>query len=152
MARGFNYAPGASAEVTEARAAGVGRDRLLQLVTSRNALVREEIARRDDLSMGLMLTLADDRSADVRAAIAANPRLSPALLEQLAADRQVPVLLAVVANEATPREVVERLVHHRRDVVSDAARERLAAIATTQQESSWYEPPAPTIRLYDPEG
>lgn len=125
MARGFNYAPGASEEVELAQSLELARPQLQTLAQSRNVVVREGIARRRDLALGQMVTLAHDRSADVRAALAANPRASGPVLEHLAGDRHAPVLAALVGNPATPVEVIERLAFHRRGEVRLAAVRRM---------------------------
>ena len=86
MARGFNYAPGASAEVQAAIEPGLTKDQLVEFGASRNALVRAAIAARADCPLGLMVTLAHDYSAEVRAEIAryADRVLAPALGDAIA--------------------------------------------------------------------
>jgi len=121
MARGFNYAPGASAEVEEASRDGLGKERLTELGGSRNPVVREAVAARPDCPLGMMVTLAHDHAAPVRAAIAGNPRVLRSVLEYLARDRQVDVLVAVAGNPGTPAEVLDALAGHRKREVSNAA-------------------------------
>ncbi|MFN3865520.1 MAG: hypothetical protein ACK4MD_02265 [Demequina sp.] len=125
MARGFNYAPGASAEVELAGSSGLSRAQIATLAMSRNAVVREVLAGRDDLALGHAVSLAHDRSAQVRAALAANTRVSTSVLEHLATDRSVPVLEALLRNPATPRDVLEQLAFHRRAEVRLAAARRV---------------------------
>ncbi|MFW7414554.1 hypothetical protein [Demequina sp. SO4-18] len=125
MARGFNYAPGASDDVEQAAAPALQRSRIAALVQSRNAVVREVLAARSDLGLGQMATLAHDRSAQVRTALAANPAAAPSVLEHLAGDRHVPVLVALLGNPATPPDVAERLSSHRKSEVRTAAASRM---------------------------
>ncbi|WP_062076911.1 hypothetical protein [Demequina globuliformis] len=125
MARGFQYAPGASDEVAVAQQPVLHRTEMTALSQSRNVVVREAIAARDDLPLGVMVTMAHDRATDVRAALAGNPRVSATILEHLAGDRHVPVLEALLANPVTPLALVERLAFHRKDQVRLAAAARL---------------------------
>ncbi|WP_296666530.1 hypothetical protein [Demequina sp.] len=121
MARGFNYAPGASAEVDEAALPGLAKERLTQLGSSKNAVVREAVARREDCPFGIMVTLAHDHVTAVRTAVAANPRVLHSVIEYLSRDRQVEVLLAVLANPAVTPDIVDQLASHRRREVRDGA-------------------------------
>lgn len=127
MARGFNYAPGASAEVEEAGTPGLDKDRIRELAYSRNVLVREAIARREDCPLGLMAQLVHDHDAKVRAALGANPRLLGSVVEHLARDRHVEVLLALCTNPATSGEVLEHLMVHKKADVRQAAAAALEA-------------------------
>ncbi|WP_062463059.1 hypothetical protein [Demequina soli] len=121
MARGFSYAPGASAEVDEAGAPELTKERLQALGASRNALVREAVARRADCPFGLMVTLAHDHAAPVRAAMAGNPRVLHSILEYLSHDRSVEVMCAVASNPATTPDIIEALAVHRKSEVRAAA-------------------------------
>ncbi|MFV0287519.1 MAG: hypothetical protein ACK5IM_14210 [Demequina sp.] len=125
MARGFNYAPGASAEVEQAAQPDLHRTQVAVLATSKNVLVREAIAARHDLPLGLMVTLAHDRSTEVRAAIAANPTSTVPIMEHLVGDKHVPVLEALLRNPSLAPALVERLAFHRRAEVRSAAAARL---------------------------
>ena len=129
MARGFNYAPGASAEVDEATRPELTKDRVTALGASRNALVREAIARREDCPFGLMVTLAHDHATTVRAAIAANPRTLHSVLEYLSHDRHLEVVCAVAANPAVTADILEPLATHRKAPVREAAAAALDARA-----------------------
>ncbi|WP_062524556.1 hypothetical protein [Demequina rhizosphaerae] len=129
MARGFSYAPGASAEVEEAAAPGLTKERIQELGGSRNALVREAVATRDDCPFGLMVTLAHDHAVPVRAAMAANPKVLHSILDYLSHDRQVAVLCAVAGNPSTGQEILEALAAHRKGEVRDAAAAALDARA-----------------------
>ncbi len=129
MARGFNYAPGASAEVAEAGQPELDKDRLRLLADSRNALVREAIAARADCPFGLMAQLVHDHDARVRAAVAGNPRALGSVVGHLARDRHVEVLVALCGNPSTPREVLEGFVMHRKSEVRAAASDALDARA-----------------------
>ncbi len=125
MARGFTFADGASPEVVEAGKPFLHRATLVMHAQSKNALVREIIARRDDLPFGLMVTLAHDSAEDVRAAVAANPTAMPAVLDHLATDRSVPVLFALISNASLQPALLESLLFHRRQEVRNAAASRL---------------------------
>ncbi|MGC4175979.1 hypothetical protein [Demequina sp.] len=130
MARGFNYAPGASAEVAEAIQPALDKARVLELGASRNTLVRVGIAGRDDCPWGLMVTLAHDYSAEVRAAVARNPRAQRTVMAYLSADRSGDVVTALLENPALPRDLVEELAFHRKSAVRAAAAARLDAGGT----------------------
>ncbi|WP_062518744.1 hypothetical protein [Demequina silvatica] len=129
MARGFSYAPGASADVEEAAAPGLAKERIQELGGSRNALVREAIARREDCPFGLMVTLAHDHAVPVRAAMAANPKVLHSILDYLAHDRQPAVACAVAGNPAVTQDVLEILASHRKGEVRTAAGAALDARA-----------------------
>ena len=73
MARGFNYAAGASAEVDEARQPGLHKTHLMALGSSKNNLVRT-----------VMAYLSADRNTDVVKALVTNRSLSAEVLEELA--------------------------------------------------------------------
>ncbi|WP_062517600.1 hypothetical protein [Demequina gelatinilytica] len=121
MARGFNYAPGTSDEVEEAASADLSKERMQELGSSRNAVVRETLAGRPDCPFGLMVTLAHDSAAPVRCALAANPRVLHSLLENLARDKQESVLLAVARNPVTGAELLDALAGSRKESVRAAA-------------------------------
>ncbi|WP_297081901.1 hypothetical protein [uncultured Demequina sp.] len=129
MARGFNYAPGASDDVELASRAELSRAQIQSLAGGKNPVVRERIAGRGDLPLGTMVGLAHDRSAEVRAAIAGNPRATEPILERLADDRNVAVLQAVIGNPVVPSAIVEKLAFHRKDEVRSVAVRRLDSIA-----------------------
>jgi hypothetical protein len=92
---------------------------------SKNAMVREIIAAREDLPLGLMVTLAHDGSEDVRAAIAGNPSATSVILEHLAADRSTAVLVALIENPCLNSELLEAMLFHKRPDVRRAAADRL---------------------------
>ncbi|WP_062200770.1 hypothetical protein [Demequina salsinemoris] len=123
MARGFNYAPGASAEVAQAQETDLDREQLVAFASSRNPVVRERVAERQDLPISVTVTLAHDSTTDVRLALAANPAVSEAILEHLAGDRQRAVVIAVARNPRASDELLARLEEHRRPEVRAAARE-----------------------------
>ena len=125
MARGFAYAEGASREIDEANRPTMHRATVLMHAQSRNALVREVIARRHDLPIGVTVTLAHDASEDVRTAIAGNPVVAQAVLEHLATDRSVSVLIALVGNASLGADLLETLLFHKRPEVRRAAADRL---------------------------
>jgi hypothetical protein len=127
MARGFNYAPGASVDVQAAFDPALTRERAVELGNSRNAIVRAAIAARADCPLGLMVTLAHDYSADVRAAVARNSHAQRTVMAYLATDRSVDVLTALLQNPSLPGEIVEELAFHKKSAVRGAAAARLDA-------------------------
>ena len=145
MARGFNYAPGASEEVSQAQQPGLHRTQVTVLASSKNALVREAIAARDDLPLGIMVTMAHDRATEVRAAIARNPTATPPIMEHLVNDRHVPVLEALLSNPSLSAALVEKLAFHRKSEVRSAAAARLNEGVTTAAD------PAPAHSAAAPE-
>lgn len=127
MARGFNYAPGASAEVQAALQPGLTREQLVEHGGSRNTLVRAAIAARADCPLGLMVSLAHDYSAEVRCAVARNSHAQRTVMAYLSADRSVDVLKALLENPSLPGELVEELAFHKKGPVRAAAAARLDA-------------------------
>jgi hypothetical protein len=125
MARGFNYAPGASAEVQVAMQPGLHRAHVMALGSSRNSLVRATIASRPDCPLGLMVTLAHDHSAEVRARVASNPRAQRTVMAYLSTDHSVDVVIALLANPSLPPEMVEELAFHKKAAVRAVAAARL---------------------------
>ncbi|WP_061960954.1 hypothetical protein [Demequina flava] len=132
MARGFQYAPGASDEVERARQPVVHKADLAALGQSKNAVVREAVASRADIPIGLMATLAHDRTLDVRVALAANSAVTHPVLEHLATDRHIEVVVAVLGNPAADSALVERLAFHKKPAVRAAASARLNEPRPTQ--------------------
>lgn len=127
MARGFNYAPGASAEVDEAKQPGLHKTHLMALGSSRNVLVRATVAAREDCPLGLMVTLAHDHSPEVRCAVARNTAAQRTVMAYLSADRSVDVVLALLENPHLPSDIVEELAFHKKGPVRSAAAARLDA-------------------------
>lgn len=127
MARGFNYAPGASPEVLEARQPGLHRTHVMALGSSRNTLVRAAIAARADCPLGLMVTLAHDYSTEVRSAVARNGAAQRTVMAYLAADRSHDVVLALLENPALPADILEELAFHKKSQIRAAAAARLDA-------------------------
>jgi len=140
MARGFNYAPGASDDVELASREDLSRAQIQSLAGGKNSVVREKIAARSDLPLGTMVGLAHDRSAEVRAAIAANPHATDPILERLASDRNVAVLHGVIANPAVSRAIVEKLAFHRKDEVRAVAVRRLDSIVDAESAPNLHAP------------
>lgn len=143
MARGFNYAPGASAEVELASTPGLHKTHVAALGTSRNSLVRAAIASRPDCPLGLMVTLAHDYSAEVRACVAANPGVQRTVMAYLSADRSVEVVKALISNPSLPSEVIEELAFHRKGEVRAAAAARLDGtqpIVTSRPKEDFHTP------------
>ena len=145
MARGFNYAPGASEEVQLAARPDLQRAQVAALAQSRNAVVRETIAARRDLALGQMVSLAHDRSSEVRAVLARNPSAAQSVVEHLAEDRHVPVLEALLENPAVPTAVVERLAFHRKAEVRAAASRRIDADSASAAGEGVGHPHAPEL-------
>jgi hypothetical protein len=125
MARGFNYAPGASPEVLEAQRPGLHRTHVMALGASRNTLVRTAIAARADCPLGLMVTLAHDYSAEVRCAVARNGSAQRTVMAYLAADRSQDVVLALLENPSLPGDILEELAFHKKSAIRSAAAARL---------------------------
>jgi hypothetical protein len=127
MARGFNYAPGASSEVAEALQPGLHKTHIMALGSSRNVLVRAAVAGREDCPLGLMVSLAHDYSAEVRCAVARNSHAQRTVMAYLSADRSVDVLKALLENPSLPPDLVEELAFHKKAEVRKAAADRLDA-------------------------
>ena len=127
MARGFNYAAGASAEIALASQVEMDKAQLAQLGQSKNAYVREIIAGRLDCPLGLMVTLAHDYVPDVRIAVARNPSALQSVMEYLARDKHTAVVEALMDTPALPAEVLGELAFHKRASVRDLAVARLNA-------------------------
>ena len=143
MARGFNYAPGASAEVQVAQQPGLHRTHIAALGASRNHLVRGAIALRPDCPFGLMVTLAHDYSAEVRANVASNPSVQHTVMAYLATDRSVAVVTALISNPSLPAEILDELAFHRKRDVRAAAAARLDGsqpIAVTMRREDFHTP------------
>lgn len=114
MARGFSQAPGVSVEVLDAARRDLHRTRMASLAQSHNRAVRETIARRDDVPLGIQAVLAQDDAARVRVAVAGNAHTARSVLEHLGADRNATVVLALLTNPSVPFALVESLAFHRR--------------------------------------
>ncbi len=131
MARGLSpNRGGAESELADARAQGLHRTHIALLAQSRHRAVREAIAKRDDLPLGIQAALANDDWHEVRATVAANPRIAGSILDALADDRHHLVLLSLLSNDAASREAVRKLESHKRPDV------RIAAQALTERLSS----------------
>lgn len=150
VARGFNYAPGASAEVLEAQADDVSRERLLALGGSSNKLAREIVAARPDCPMGLLVTLAHDHVVPVRVAVAANPVALRTVMVYLSADRNTDVVLALLTNPSLPADVLDELAFHRKTAVRTAAATRLNTPATSPDEVEDFHTPELRDRAFEP--
>lgn len=137
MARGFNYAPGASAEVAEAAQPGLHKTHIMALGSSRNTLVRAAVAARPDCPLGLMVTLAHDYHVDVRAAVARNGSAQRTVMAYLSADRSADVLRALLENPSLPADILEELAFHKKSDVRAAAARRLdAGLPPAEQEAA----------------
>lgn len=125
MARGFSQAPGASVEVLDAARRGLHRTNIALLAQSRNRVVRETIARRDDVPLGIQALLAQDGATEVRVALAANTHTVRSVLEDLSSDRSRAVLTALLTNPSVSFDIVDGLTRHRRSEVRRLASARL---------------------------
>lgn len=125
MARGFNYAPGASPEVEEASQPGLHRAHIQALAQSKNWFVREVVAGREDCPLGVMVGLAHDGHVEVRTAVAGNRAIARTVMEHLARDRAPEVIVALLGNSALEMDIVESLAFHKRSEVRAAASARL---------------------------
>ncbi|WP_084074140.1 hypothetical protein [Demequina sp. NBRC 110052] len=130
MARGFNYAPGASDDVARAAQPDLSGADVLLLSRSRNSVVRSTIAERPDLPLSIVVALTSDSDVNVRAAIAANTHVAAGVLEELAGDRQVAVVSAVIDNPHTPLGALEHLTGHKKAEI------RIRAKARVEQDAS----------------
>lgn len=128
MARGFNYAPGASPEVAEASADAITRERLVELGASHNKMVREIVAARADCPLGLLVTFAHDHVVSVRVAVASNPIALRSVMAYLSADRAIEVVEALIGNPSLPPEILNEIAFHRKGRVRDVAAIRLNAV------------------------
>ncbi|WP_291383432.1 hypothetical protein [Demequina sp.] len=124
MARGFSQAPGGSVEVLDAATRGLHRTHIALLAQSRNRVVRETIASRDDVPLGIQALLAQDGATEVRAALAANAHTVRSVLEDLSSDRSQVVLTALLTNPGISFEIVDGLTRHRRSEVRRLASAR----------------------------
>ncbi len=127
MARGFNYAPGASPQIEQAAEPGLSAEQIRELAQSKNYLVREAVAQRDDCPLGVIFTLAQDDKPSVRALLAANPIIPGGIVGHLLHDTETEVLLALLANPSIERAAVEKLAFHANTKVREAAATVLAA-------------------------
>lgn len=127
MARGFSAAPGASPDVSLASDPDLPRPRLLELIESKNSVVRETLAARNDLPLGAMVSLAHDSSGEVRSVLAANPTLVESLLDVLVRDKDHHVLAALVQRPDLPYKALQLLAFHKRKDIRELAAARLDA-------------------------
>jgi hypothetical protein len=95
------------------------------LAQSRNRTVRETIASRSDVPLGIQAALAQDDATEVRAAVAGNAHTARSVLDYLCSDKSHAVLVSMLANANVPLEIVERLTFHRRTEVRSLATGRL---------------------------
>jgi len=133
MARGFSPAPEASVEVLDAARRALHRTHIAVLAQSRNRTVRETIACRDDVPLGLQAALAQDEATEVRSAIAANAHTVRSVLAYLSSDRNQAVLASLLANPSIPFEIVDGLALHRRAGVRRLAAARLNDVGRLPQ-------------------
>lgn len=115
----------AETERAEAERPGLHRTHIALLAQSRHRIVRETIARRDDVPLGVQAALANDDWWEVRAAMAANPRAARSVMDALAQDRHHEVLLSLISNPNLEAPIAIRLGQHRRQDVREAMAERM---------------------------
>lgn len=127
MARGFNYAPGASPQISQAAEPDLSAEKIRELAQSKNYLVREAVAVRMDCPLGVIFTLAQDDRPSVRALLAANPSIPGGIVGHLLHDPEREVLLALLANPNIERAAVEKLAFHTDTKVRETAATILAA-------------------------
>lgn len=125
MARGSSQAPSASVEVLDAARRELHRTHIALLAQSRNRTVRETIASRSDIPLGIQAALAQDDATEVRSAIARNAHTARSVLDYLCSDKSHAVLASLLTNSNVPLEIVEGLVFHRRTGVRRLAAARL---------------------------
>lgn len=118
----------ADVELVEAARPGLHRTHIALLAQSRHRQVREAVAGRDDVPLGIQAALANDDWHEVRAAIAVNPRAARSVMEALGEDRHHEVVLALLDNPSLPYALAERLAFHKRPDVRLAAAVRLDAL------------------------
>lgn len=95
------------------------------LAQSNNRTVRETVAGRDDVPLGVQAALSQDDAVEVRAAVAANVHTMRSVLDCLSADKNKDVLKALLRNPCVSVEIVDRLAFHRRSDVRRLATARL---------------------------
>ncbi len=118
----------AETERAEAARPGLHRTHIALLAQSRHRIVRETIARRDDVPLGVQAALANDDWWEVRAAMAANPRAARSVMDALAIDRHHEVLFALIGNPNLEAPIAVRLGQHRRQDVRDAIAHRIRTV------------------------
>ncbi len=114
--------------VMEASQSALTRDRMEELSRHRDPAVREAIAGRRDLPLGLQASLVHDRRASVRTVLAANSTIGAAIAGVLAEDRDTAVLKALARGEGVPRAVLTILAAHRREDVARLAQRALDGV------------------------
>jgi len=112
-------------ELDDAGQPQLHRTHIALLAQSRHRVVREAIARRGDVPLGVQAALANDDWYEVRAAMAANPRAAWSVMDAASRDRHHLVVLALISNPSLPHEIAHSLVEHRRQEVRDALAQRL---------------------------
>jgi hypothetical protein len=110
VARGFFYAEGADLSVASAATAVMSFDELARLSRSKNSLVRQTIAARQDCPLAIMALLAKDKVPSVRAAVAANPVARESVLDLLRNDKSAEVLDALAAKALDPGAMATEFV------------------------------------------
>lgn len=110
---------------------------MVLLALSHHRAVRETIAGRDDVPLGVQAALSQDDVAEVRAAITANVHTMRAVLDCLSVDKSRTVLMGLLRNPCVSVATVHRLALHRR---ADVRR-----LATTRLNDAVQEPPADVL-------
>jgi hypothetical protein len=127
MARGFGTADKANKDAARVVEAALTTEDMVALSASKDARVRELLATRTDLPMGVVITLAQDDKSSVRREIAANAAVArvPSVIESLGRDRDDAVASAIVHNTAVSNDAVEVIASYRRGAVRADALRRL---------------------------
>ena len=159
MARGFGIADKANKDAARIVEAALSTDQMVALSASKDVRVRELLATRADLPMGVMITLAQDDKPSVRAAMASNVGVVrvPSVIQSLARDRADAVALALVRNPAVSSDTVEVIASLRRGAVKADALRRLgrseAEVAEEVQAANygeWSEDEQFTVSIEEP--
>lgn len=114
-------------QVAEAQSPTVTTERLRELAKHPALLVREAVAKREDLPDDLAVGLAYDVSVYVREAIAKRPTLPAAAIERLARDEDTRNRYLIASRRDLPVLVVCQMWHDPdRDVVKALRRSQLS--------------------------
>ena len=102
---------------------------LINLASSRDAIIRESVAARPDAPISALIVLAQDSKSKVRRALAANSAIArvESVQAMLVVDKDSGVALALATNPATPDAALRLLLNYGKKSVRNAAKERLSA-------------------------
>ncbi len=161
MARGFGTAEKANNDAARAVESALSTEQMVTLAASKDMRVRELLATRPDLPMGVMITLAQDDKPSVRTELAKNASVVrvPSVLDNLARDRSDAVALALVQNPAVSLDTMEVVASVRRGAVKAEALRRLGRSEAEVAEQmrfggsaggEWTEEEAFTVSIEEP--